>query len=142
MKIETLALLAVFGLVSYRLLLWLMEAKRTPDPWGAEVEKELERPEAMALCHRCLAPQEHHGWFCLHCGATVGSYSNYLPSVYPFSIGEALRAGVTERIRLHPLIVAGYVLISLACLSIFGLIYSVLLIRNLARNTGARHEPT
>src|SRR6266700_740934 len=41
MKIETLAALIVCVLLLYRLLRWEVESKRAPDPWDAEVEREV-----------------------------------------------------------------------------------------------------
>jgi hypothetical protein len=108
-----LVFLGICALAIYRTMVWVMEAKRTADPWSADVDEALDREGALPLCHHCLTPQEHSGWFCPNCGATVGPYSNYLPYIYLFSQGEVLRAGVTERFRRTPLIVLGYFLISL-----------------------------
>jgi hypothetical protein len=111
-----LAALVFFGIlcvVIYRVVLWVMEAKRTADPWSSEVDEAINQQEATPLCHHCLTPQDHNGWFCPRCGATVGPYSNYLPFVYLFSQGEVLRAGVTERLRHTPLIIMGYLLLPL-----------------------------
>jgi hypothetical protein len=116
-----LAALVFFGflsLVIYRMVLWIMEANRTADPWGPEIEQALDEDEAVPLCHHCLTPQEHNGWFCPHCGATVGPYCNYMPYIFLFSQGEVLRAGVCERLRHTPLIIIGYILVSLGFFSV------------------------
>ena len=130
MKIEALAILAIGALAAYKTFIWLKEAKCTPDPWGPEVEKALEQGEATPLCPHCLAPQEHVGWFCPECGATVGPFSNYLPTVYPFSVGDAVRAAVTGRLRPNPLIIIGYVLVALGFLSILAPVYLLFFFKN------------
>jgi hypothetical protein len=108
---DTVVIPVVAALLGYRLIVWLKESRRTPDPWGPELDEAVEKPESVPLCHHCLAPQEHQGWFCPECGAAVGQFSNYLPNVYIFSIGEGLRAGICERPRLGPLLVIGYLLV-------------------------------
>jgi hypothetical protein len=114
MKIEALVILGVGAAALYRVWIWLKNAPYTPDPWGAEIGGTLEDPESAPVCPHCLIPQEHNGWFCPECGSTVGQFSNYLPAVYMFSMGEAFRRGVTERMRNHPLVITGYVLVTLS----------------------------
>ncbi len=115
MKVESLVILALTALVLWRFIYWLMQAKRTPDPWGPEVQHELEDPESLPVCPHCLTRQDHNGWFCPKCGSTVGQYANYLPFVYVFSIGDALRWG-TGRAKSSFLLTLGYVLVGLAML--------------------------
>ena len=79
--LAALVILGICGLTFYRLVLWVMEAPRVPDPWGKEIEDAVNHEGAVPLCHNCLAPQEHNGWFCPECGVTVGPYCNYLPFV-------------------------------------------------------------
>jgi len=140
MKIEALVILGMGGLVLGRILVWLMEAARTPDPWGAEIQAALDEPDAVPLCPHCLTLQEHNGWFCPECGSTVGQYSNYLPTVYMFSIGEALRAGVQQRNRWTPLVTAGYILVAFAELSLLAPFYCLFLFMNRAKAAGPGHE--
>src|SRR5258708_33321196 len=97
--VTELVILVFSGIVIYGFILSVMDAACTADPWANEIEEEVNREEAVPLCHRCLAPQTHNGWFCPECGTTVGPYCNYLPYIYIFSQGELLRIGVTERIR-------------------------------------------
>src|SRR3954467_3978634 len=107
----TVGTLAILGLVAafvFRFWHWLLTCPRSPDPWGTEVEEAVEREEAVPVCPHCLTPQEHNGWFCPNCGSTSGQYGNYLPNVYIFSIGDAVRAGVQQRSRWSPLLVTGY----------------------------------
>jgi ribosomal protein L40E len=96
----------------WRLIVWVREAPRTPDPWDAEVEQKLQEPEAREICHRCMTPQEPDAWFCKHCGSAVGPYNNLMPFLSVFSEGEVLRNGVSGRFRNRPLIMIGYVLIT------------------------------
>ncbi len=135
-----LAILAILGLAVYRLVVWLAGAKRTADPWGDEVDEALNQDDAVPLCHHCFTPQQHQGWFCPECGATAGPYCNYLPYIYVFAQGEVLRAGVTERFRLRPIIVIGYVLFSLSMYAIAAPIYWFFLFRNLRRSKATEPE--
>ncbi|HWI57124.1 MAG TPA: hypothetical protein VNZ22_07850 [Bacillota bacterium] len=139
MKIESLVILVAGAFLLYRFILWLMQAKRTPDPWGVAIEQALARPDAVPLCHRCLAPQEHNGWFCPECGSIVGHYGNYLPSIYIYSIGEAARAGVEQPNRWTPLLVTGYALIALGYFSVLAPFYCLFLFRNRAQHRLAPH---
>src|SRR5438552_2102204 len=118
---ETIGVLAIFALVCaalYAFCKWLSASPRSPDPWGAEVEKAVEGEEAVPVCPHCLTPQEHNGWFCPGCGSASGQYSNYLPNVYIFSIGEAARAGVEHPNRWASFVTAGYVLIAFGFFSV------------------------
>lgn len=71
----------------------------TPNPWPDEIQEAVQRPDAVRICHHCLTPQKHLGWFCPECGAATGPYNNCMPFVYIFSTGEVLRAGVNPKIR-------------------------------------------
>jgi len=135
--IVALALLGIAELALYRCFPWLQKGPRTPDPWGKEVEDALEQGEAPPLCHHCLAPQEHNGWFCPECGATVGPYAYYLPWVKAFSQGEVLRAGVNERFRHTPLIVTGFILLPLFLFLPLAPFYWFFLFRNLSQGAPA-----
>jgi hypothetical protein len=141
-RLAGLVILGIFGLAIYRVVLWLMEAKPTADPWGEEINKALNEDGVVPLCHHCFTPQEHNGWFCPECGATVGPYCNYMPFVYIFAEGEVLRAGVTERFRPRPLIVIGYLLFSLGLFAVAAPIYWFFLFKNLRRNDGEKVEDT
>ena len=141
-----LVILGISGLVICRTIFWVMASRRTPDPWPPEVDEALRQEEAVPLCHHCLTPQQHNGWFCPQCGATVGPYCNYLPYVYLFSQGEVLRAGITERLRHSPLIIIGYIVVSLGlfafvsplwlCLPVYWFLFG----KNLQRRSEAEHE--
>ena len=114
----------------WRLIAWIREAPRTPDPWDAEVEQELQDPDLQQICHRCMTPQEPDAWFCKHCGAAVGPYNNLMPFLYVFSEGEVLRNGVSDRLRKRPLIVIGYFLLLLGMFPLFAPVYLFSLLLN------------
>ena len=118
-----LGLLALAAL--WRLIVWVREAPLTPDPWDAEVEQKLQEPEAREICHRCLTPQEPDQWFCKHCGSAVGPYNTLMPFLNVFSEGEVLRNGVSGRFRNRPLIMIGYLLITLRFFLLFASGYSL-----------------
>ena len=133
MKIEALVILGVGAAALYRVWIWLRQAARTPDPWGAEIGSALEDPNAVPVCPHCLTPQQHNGWFCPECASTVGRYSNWLPGVYIFSIGEAFRRGITERIRCNLLLITGYALVTLSHFSLLAPISWIFLFNNFHR---------
>jgi hypothetical protein len=133
---QTIGAIAIVGLILagiYGFCQWLLACPRTPDPWGAEVARAVEGEEAVPVCPHCLAPQEHNGWFCPECGSTSGQYGNYLPNVYIFSIGDAVRAGVQQRNPWTAWLVAGYVLVAFANFSILAPVYCLFLFLNRAR---------
>lgn len=141
---QTVGLLAILGLAGaavYAFCRWLLTGPRTPDPWGPDIEEAVESEEAVPLCPHCLAPQEHQGWFCPECGSTIGQYSNYLPSVYIFSIGDLVRAGVQQRNRWTPVLVIGYVLLAICYFSFLAPLYCLFLALNRARFTRLDHGP-
>jgi hypothetical protein len=70
-----------------------------PNPWSDEDQEAVSQPEAVRICHRCLTPQEHVGWFCPECGAATGPYNNFMPFVNVFSTGEVLRAGTDGKTK-------------------------------------------
>ena len=138
--LAALVIIGICGLAVYLFIQWVLEAPRTLDPWEKETEEAV-NPEGVSLCLHCLSPQEHNGWFCPECGATVGPYSNYLPYVYIFSQGEVLRAGVTDRIRRSSFITIGFILISVATFSFFAPIYWFFLFKNLLRSDVPPEDP-
>ena len=131
--LTALVALVICGLAVYRLFQWVMEAPGTLDPWEKDAAEPLNQEQAVPLCVHCLTPQEHNGWFCPECGATVGPYCNYLPYVYIFSEGEVLRAGVMERLQRSSFVIVGFFLLSLATFSIAAPVYWFFLLKNLQR---------
>jgi hypothetical protein len=133
---QTIAELVLVGfgaVAAFRLIRWVAEAPITPDPWDGEIDEATNREDAIPLCHHCLTPQEHNGWFCPECGATVGPYVNYLPYVYIFSEGELLRAGVNEPFRRSPILLPGFILFSVFMHSFFAPIYLYFMLKNMQR---------
>ena len=117
----------------WRLIGWIREAPPKPDPWDAEVERKLEEPEAVEVCHHCLTQQPPNAWFCEHCGSAVGPYNNMMPYLNVFSEGEVFRNGAADRLRSKPLIIAGYLLFSLSAYVFFAPIFWFFLFKNLKR---------
>jgi len=117
----------------WRIIDWIREAPPKPDPWDAEVERELEEPEAVEVCHHCLTQQPPNAWFCEHCGSAVGPYNNMMPYLNVFSEGEVFRNGAADRLRSKPLIIAGYLLFSLSAYVFFAPIFWFFLFKNLKR---------
>jgi hypothetical protein len=111
-----IAKLAIGGLMVglfWRFIVWVRESPTKPDPWDAETEKKLSDEETPQPCHHCSTPLSSVAWFCPHCGSAVGPYNNMMPYVMIFSEGEVYRNGVNQRFRNRPLIVTGYLLITI-----------------------------
>ena len=118
----------------WRLLVWVRDAPRTPDPWDTEVEQKMQAPETPEVCPHCSTPQPPAAWFCSHCGSAVGPYNNLMPYVQIFSEGEVMRNSVSGRFRNRRLIAVGSFLMMLAINPIFAPIYLFLLWSNLKRS--------
>src|SRR4030095_895104 len=91
---ELLVIIAGLFFLTWRLIIWVREARNAPDPWDAQVDEALRQPEVVEACHHCFAAQPYGAKFCVECGSTVGPYNNLLPFEYIFSMGETLRTGV------------------------------------------------
>jgi hypothetical protein len=133
-----LAFLLLVGL--WQLVVWVREAPVKPDPWDADIAQKLSEPDAVEVCSHCLTEQPPTAWFCSHCGKAVGPYNNLMPFVNVFSEGEVLRNGATGQFRNRPLIIIGYMLLSLAAYSVFAPIFWFFLLSNLKRPPD-RQEP-
>lgn len=104
-------------------------------PWSDEEQEAVNRPDAVRICHRCTAPQEHPGWFCPECGAATGPYNNCMPFVNIFSTGEVLRAGIDKETRFAKWVYPTYFLFgAFECLIFFPL-YWIRLIRAQIKRT-------
>ncbi len=104
-------------------------------PWSDEEQTAVNQPEAVRVCHRCLTPQDHLGWFCPECGSATGPYNNCMPFIHIWSQGETLRAGVNEKIRFARWVYPAYFLAGLSSFFIFAPIYWVWLIRAQIKRT-------
>jgi hypothetical protein len=125
----------------WRLIVWVREAPIKPDPWDAAVAQKLSEPETAEVCPHCLTQQPPTAWFCSHCGKAVGPYNNLMPFLNVFSEGEVFRNGTTGRFRNRPVIIIGYMLLSLAAYSFFAPIFWYFLLSNLKRPL-SELEPT
>jgi hypothetical protein len=67
------------------------------DPWPAEIDQEVRRPDAVPLCINCLCPQGPHAHFCPHCAFPTGDRVALMHYLAVFVVGELLRQGVTGR---------------------------------------------
>jgi hypothetical protein len=115
-----------------RALAWWRE-RPPPDPWEEELDAAVRHIDATPLCHRCFEPQPPIGWFCHRCGSPVGSYNNWMPYIWIFSLGEVLLSGVGPRARYSMLTIPGYVLVALGEFGPFGLIYLARVFWNMRR---------
>ncbi|HEU5072347.1 MAG TPA: zinc ribbon domain-containing protein [Verrucomicrobiae bacterium] len=123
------------------LLLWLgvqafkawLTRPAAPDPWGPDVAKAMEQPDATPICPHCQSPHAAQSWFCPECGRVVGDYNNLNPYLYLFSLGEVLREGTTGHVRKSWLTVAGFLLLSLIEYLVLAPIYWFFFFRNLSQ---------
>ena len=133
------AVIGVYGLIIvggycfWRLIVWVRESPTRPDPWDAETERKLVDPDTPEICPHCSTPQPPDAWFCEYCGRAVGPYNNLMPFINCFSQGEVFRNGTSGRFRHRPLILTGFILISIFSYLIFSPLYLLLLIRNWRR---------
>ncbi len=124
----------------WRLIVWVRDAPVKPDPWDAEVERQLS--EAVEVCPHCLTEQPPTAWFCKGCGRAVGPYNNLMPYLQVFSEGEVFRNGASGQFRNRPLILTGYFLIYLAIFPLLAPIYLLWVLavfRNPPGGPGAPH---
>lgn len=135
----TLAILAVAGGVI--LIRWVREAVIPPEPWDAEVARELTKDDAVPLCHRCLTPHHPLLHFCPECGAPVGDCTNCMPFLYLFSIGHTLRIGTSGEYRRSPLTIAFFFLLGIAQYALFAPVYWIMLLRGLSARANSQPPP-
>ncbi len=103
---------AIGGVFLWRALRWFVSGVRTPNPWGPEIDEQIEREDAVPVCTRCLEPYPPEAHFCPDCGAPVDPLVNYSPYLYIFSVGHLFRIGSFGAYRLNGLTVFGFVLAS------------------------------
>ena len=134
-----LVLLACCGI--WGLVRWVLSSPVHPDPWGEAVSADLDREDAVALCHRCLSPQEHPANFCPRCGAPVGQYTNMLPFPYLFSVGHTLRLGTAGDYRRSLLTVLGFFVLAAADMLLLAPVYWFVFLRRLLGAPGPQAPP-
>lgn len=121
----------VVWLVIHFLVRWYCSGKVRPDPWGDKFSEAVNREDAVEICHRCFEPQKASACFCPHCGGAVGPFNNLMPFEQLFSVGEVVRAGVTEKV--HPWTIPGFVLIAISQYLVFAPLYLYFFFKNLSR---------
>jgi hypothetical protein len=121
----------IVAVFCWRIIQWIFSGRRSADPWDEVVEAAIQ--DVPPLCHKCLVPQEQHGWFCWNCGASNGPYNNYLPFVFVFSVGEVLRSGTCEPVRRKPSFILFYFLVALATNAVFAPLYWFAFLLNLGK---------
>lgn len=128
------AIVAIAGLVFG--LIWkvgqsVYNSTTPPDPWDETTAASIENEEATPLCHKCLSPHNTSEDFCPDCGAPVGTYTNWLPYPYLFSIGHSLRIGTNGEFRRSPLTIVGFLFLSLVEFSLFVPLYWIVFLKKL-----------
>ncbi len=126
-------ILLVFVFV-WMLIRWIQTAPKSPDPWDAAVEDSVESGDAVPICHRCLSPHNPQADFCPECGAPVGTYTNYLPFPYLFSIGHTLRIGTEGNYKHSFLTIFGFMFFAIVEYGLFAPVYWFMFLRRLVRN--------
>jgi hypothetical protein len=129
--VATLAIFLIGGFCLVRFVRWLLCGPKTPDPWSEQISAEMSADDALALCHRCLTPHDSLRHFCSDCGAPVGTYTNWMPYPYLFSIGHTLRIGTSGSFKRSPLTIAGFFLFTFAEYSLLAPIYWVVFLKKL-----------
>jgi hypothetical protein len=135
-----LGLFALAGLGGWALIRWVTKGTVRPDPWDDQVARDLAEDDCTPLCHHCLNPHELSANFCPRCGAAVGTYTNWLPYPYLFSIGHALRIGTDEKFKRSPLTIGGFFFFSLVEYSVFAPLYWIRFVSNLTRTVPPDHS--
>lgn len=131
MLVAQIALGGLAAVFFWRLINWIRDSPTKADPWDDATEQTLSEPEAVEVCHRCFTEQPDNAWFCRRCGSAVGPYNNLMPYVCIFSEGEVFRNGASGHVRRSPLVVAGYLLLSLATFGLFAPLFWFSFIKNL-----------
>jgi len=126
------AILVVVGLISlgvWQVVRRILQTKPTPEPWDETTAAELEKDDAVPLCHHCLNPHSEQTDFCQECGTPVGQYTNWLPFPQLFSIGHVLRTGTSGDFKRTPLTILGFLFFSFVEYALFAPIYWIVFLR-------------
>ena len=113
----------------WQLIDWVRESPVKPDPWDAEVEQKLSEPGTPEICPHCSTPQLPTARFCEHCGRAIG-YNNVMPFL---NVSEG-------KFRSQPLVVVGYVLLSVTVCSYFAPVFWFFLLSNVSRRRTGEQE--
>src|SRR5436190_1733738 len=113
-RVGLVAILALAVVAGVRLLKQLQRPPARPDPWSDEIAAAVATEDCPPICHRCLTPHNLEVYFCPECGAPVGTYTNWLPFPYLFSLGHTLRIGTSDTFKRSPLVIGGFFILSLA----------------------------
>ena len=140
--VTILAVTVLFGFAIWRCLKWIFDTKPTPDPWDETTAAELEKDEAVPLCHHCLSPHHPSTDFCQDCGTPVGQYTNWLPFPQLFSIGHVLRTGTNGDFKRTPLTILGFLLFSCLEYTLFAPIYWIVFLRKLFGHRTTESPPS
>lgn len=103
-------ILGVVGLAACAAWKWignLLKTQPTPDPWDDQTLL-LDNADALPICHYCLKEHDALVNFCPHCGAAVGTYTNLMPPLYLYSIGDVFRAGTEGTYRRSRFLNGGF----------------------------------
>lgn len=140
MLVATLAIFLIGGFCLIQFIRWLLCGPKTPDPWSDEISAEIADGDVPALCHRCLMPHDSLRHFCPDCGAAVGTYTNWMPYPYLFSIGHTLRIGTSGDFKRSPLTIVGFFLFTFAEYSLLAPIYWVVFLKNLSQTSPSQPD--
>lgn len=113
-ELHTFLITALASIAVWRCIVWVRDAPVPEEPWGQEIDRQLQDDTAQPVCPRCLEPFADTDSWCPHCHITLNPWVNLDPYLFMFSVGELLRNGVSERFRIRPLIVIGYFIVPFA----------------------------
>lgn len=130
----------LFAGLAYRIIKWVADAPLTPNPWDSEIERDIQKPDAVQSCFHCGAPQSSTAWFCPDCGNAVGAYNNLMPYLCIFSEGEILRNGTSGKVRPNAFIVFGYLVYSVGCYWILAPLFWIRYLLKLSDRKGVGME--
>jgi hypothetical protein len=129
-----------------RLKIWWLT--KPPNPWPEELDEVVNQHDCKVICPRCITPQHNQAWFCPKCGAAVVPYNNTMTFLNVFSTGEMLRAGTGTHLKKTPLVMIGYLMVSLVEYLLFAPIFLYRFFRNWYQpvidekdNTGENEAP-
>lgn len=133
--------LAAIAFLLWKAISWFICGPAGPDPWDEKIAADIEGEEGVPVCHRCLVPHDPGVDFCPDCGAPVGTYTNWLPFPYLFSLGHSLRVGTDGSFKRTPFTIFGFMALGFVEYGVFAPIYWFMLRRNVARLADLEARP-